>query len=86
MQLLMNVVGICEFLSWVSPSSAFAASLDGALSPMVGPGYVLLAKQFNVSVDNVTSSFGFILLGLGIFMYAIHRLRHVQPKLPPLTL
>ncbi|KAI0370107.1 MFS general substrate transporter [Pilatotrama ljubarskyi] len=47
---------------------AFAASLDGALSPMVGPGYVLLAKQFSVSVDNVTSSFGFILLGLGIFM------------------
>ncbi|KAI0352232.1 MFS general substrate transporter [Trametes cingulata] len=47
---------------------AFAASLDGALSPMVGPGYVLLAKQFDVSVDNVTSSFGFILLGLGIFM------------------
>ncbi|KAL1950905.1 hypothetical protein VTO73DRAFT_54 [Trametes versicolor] len=49
---------------------AFAASLDGALSPMVGPGYVLLAKQFNVSVDNITSSFGFILLGLGIFMLA----------------
>ncbi|KAI0779033.1 MFS general substrate transporter [Trametes elegans] len=49
---------------------AFAASLDGALSPMVGPGYVLLAKQFDVSVDNVTSSFGFILLGLGIFMLA----------------
>ncbi|KAM5538333.1 hypothetical protein V8D89_007935 [Ganoderma adspersum] len=49
---------------------AFAASLDGALSPMVGPGYTLLAKQFNVSVDNVTSSFGFILLGLGSFMLA----------------
>ena len=48
--------------------SAFAASLDGALSPMVGPGYVLLAKQFDVSVDNITSSFGFLLLGLGIFM------------------
>ena len=46
----------------------FAASLDGELSPMVGPGYVLLAKQFNVSVNDVTSSFGFILLGLGIFM------------------
>ena len=50
------------------PCRVFAASLDGALSPMVGPGYVLLAKQFNVSVDDVTSSFGFILLGLGIFM------------------
>ena len=43
--------------------------MDGALSPMVGPGYVLLAQQFNVSVDNVTSSFGFILLGLGTFMW-----------------
>ncbi|KAI0756085.1 MFS general substrate transporter [Daedaleopsis nitida] len=49
---------------------AFAASLDGALSPMVGPAYVLLAQQFDVSVDNITSSFGFILLGLGIFMLA----------------
>jgi len=47
---------------------AFAATLDGALSPMVGPGYVLLAKQFGVSVDEVASSFGFILLGLGCFM------------------
>ncbi|KAH9923125.1 MFS general substrate transporter [Epithele typhae] len=46
----------------------FATSLDGALSPMVGPGYVLLAQQFNVSVDSITSSFGFILLGLGTFM------------------
>ncbi|ETW86516.1 major facilitator superfamily [Heterobasidion irregulare TC 32-1] len=47
---------------------AFAASLDGALSPMTGPGYVLLSKQFNTSVDNVASSFGAILLGLSTFM------------------
>ncbi|KAG7099966.1 hypothetical protein E1B28_001759 [Marasmius oreades] len=47
---------------------AFLASLDGALSPMVGPGYVLLSKQFGVSVDDVASSFGSILLGLGCFM------------------
>ncbi|KAJ8523070.1 hypothetical protein ONZ45_g448 [Pleurotus djamor] len=47
---------------------AFAASLDGALSPMVGPGYVLLSKQFGVSVDDVASSFGTILLGLACFM------------------
>lgn len=47
---------------------AFAATLDGALSPMVGPGYVLLSKQFGVSVDDVASSFGSILLGLGCFM------------------
>ncbi|CAA7268049.1 unnamed protein product [Cyclocybe aegerita] len=46
----------------------FMASLDGALSPMVGPGYVLLAEQFGVSVDVVASSFGTILLGLGSFM------------------
>ncbi|PPQ79900.1 hypothetical protein CVT25_002956 [Psilocybe cyanescens] len=47
---------------------AFAATLDGALSPMVGPGYVLLSNQFGVSVDEVASSFGSILLGLGCFM------------------
>lgn len=47
---------------------AFAASLDGALSPMTGPGYVLLSKQFDTSVDNVASSFGAILLGLSTFM------------------
>jgi len=47
---------------------AFAASLDGALSPMVGPGYVLLSQQFGISVDEVASSFGFILLGLACFM------------------
>ncbi|THV06474.1 MFS general substrate transporter [Dendrothele bispora CBS 962.96] len=47
---------------------AFAASLDGALSPMVGPGYVLLSSQFGVSVDEVASSFGAILLGLACFM------------------
>ncbi len=49
-------------------SRAFAATLDGALSPMVGPGYVLLSNQFGVSVDEVASSFGAILLGLGCFM------------------
>ncbi|KAF9011091.1 MFS general substrate transporter [Cyathus striatus] len=47
---------------------AFAATLDGALSPMVGPGYVLLANQFHVTVDDVASGFGGILLGLGCFM------------------
>ncbi|KAF8167500.1 MFS general substrate transporter [Crassisporium funariophilum] len=47
---------------------AFAATLDGALSPMVGPGYVLLSNQFGVSVDEVASSFGSILLGLSCFM------------------
>ncbi|KAJ3575250.1 hypothetical protein NP233_g1218 [Leucocoprinus birnbaumii] len=37
---------------------AFAASLDGALSPMTGPGYVLLSQQFGISVDAVASAFG----------------------------
>lgn len=37
---------------------------------MVGPGYVLLSKQFGVSVDTIASGFGSILLGLGCFMYA----------------
>ncbi|THH15112.1 hypothetical protein EW146_g5311 [Bondarzewia mesenterica] len=48
---------------------AFAASLDGALSPMTGPSYVLLSKKFDTSVDTVASSFGAILLGLGCFMF-----------------
>ncbi|RPD64560.1 MFS general substrate transporter [Lentinus tigrinus ALCF2SS1-7] len=47
---------------------SFGTSLTGALSPLVSAGYVLLSKQFNVSVDDVTSSFGILLLGLGICM------------------
>ncbi|KXN90109.1 Quinidine resistance protein 3 [Leucoagaricus sp. SymC.cos] len=37
---------------------------------MVGPGYVLLAQQFDTSVDTMASAFGSILLGLGCFMLA----------------
>ncbi|RDX44299.1 MFS general substrate transporter [Lentinus brumalis] len=47
---------------------SFGTSLTGALSPLVSAGYVLLSKQFDVSVDDVTSSFGILLLGLGIGM------------------
>ncbi|KAJ3476205.1 hypothetical protein NLI96_g11318 [Meripilus lineatus] len=47
---------------------AFVASLDGALSPLVSAGYVVLAQQFDISVDDVTSTFGTILLGLATFM------------------
>lgn len=36
---------------------------------MTGPGYVLLSAQFGVSVDEVASSFGAIILGLACFMY-----------------
>ncbi|TBU58126.1 MFS general substrate transporter [Dichomitus squalens] len=46
----------------------FATSLAGVLSPEASAGYTLLAKQFNVSVDEITSSFGALVLGLGIFM------------------
>lgn len=46
----------------------YATSLSGAMSPLVSAGYVLLSKQFDVSVDDITSSFGALLLGLGIFM------------------
>ncbi|THH31940.1 hypothetical protein EUX98_g2249 [Antrodiella citrinella] len=46
----------------------FAASLDGALSPLASAGYNLLTQQFSVSIDDITSSFGSILLGLGCFM------------------
>lgn len=60
-------------LHQVPPFRAFAASLDGALSPMMGAGYVLLAQQFNVSVNEITSSFGFIILGLASFMWDLCR-------------
>ncbi|KAH8099796.1 MFS general substrate transporter [Cristinia sonorae] len=46
----------------------FAASLDGALSPLASAGYGILVQQFDVSIDDITSSFGSILLGLGCFM------------------
>ncbi|KAM5538316.1 hypothetical protein V8D89_007918 [Ganoderma adspersum] len=49
-------------------SLIFATSLAGVLSPVASAGYVLLAKQFDVSVDEITSTFGALLLGLGIFM------------------
>ena len=47
---------------------AFTTTLDGALGPLVGPGYVLLSAEFGVSVDEVSSAFGSITLGLGCFM------------------
>ncbi|KAF8808032.1 MFS general substrate transporter [Phlegmacium glaucopus] len=47
---------------------AFAASVDAAILFMVTPGYVLLSKQFGVSVDKVASSFGSIVLGVACFM------------------
>ena len=46
----------------------FAASLDGALGPMVSPSYVLLSAQFEVSVDEVVSSLGSLMLGLAWVM------------------
>ena len=49
-------------------SSALTSTLDGALGPMVGPGYVLLSAQFGVSVDEVSSAFGAMTIGLACFM------------------
>ena len=49
-------------------SRTFGASLDGALAPLVSPGLVDLSVQFGVSVDEVASSFGSIVLGLACFM------------------
>jgi len=46
----------------------FVTSLDGTLSPLASAGYVLLSEQFQVSVDEITSSFGSVVLGLGCFM------------------
>ncbi|THH33339.1 hypothetical protein EUX98_g821 [Antrodiella citrinella] len=41
---------------------------DGTLSPLASAGYNLLTQQFGVSIDDITSSFGPILLDLGCFM------------------
>ena len=41
-------------------------------------GYVVLSKQFNVSVDNVTSSFNIVLLGLGICMSVSNSSRAIR--------
>ena len=43
-------------------------TLNGALATMVTPAYVLLSNQFGISVDEVASSFGSIILGLACFM------------------
>ncbi|KAI1784320.1 MFS general substrate transporter [Ganoderma leucocontextum] len=45
----------------------FATSLEGALYSLATAGYVLLAKEFNVSVDEIASSFSAFLLGIAMF-------------------
>ncbi|PIL31132.1 MFS general substrate transporter [Ganoderma sinense ZZ0214-1] len=44
----------------------FATSLVGALFPIATSGYVLLSKEFGVSVDNVASSFSSYLPALAV--------------------
>ncbi|PIL27048.1 MFS general substrate transporter [Ganoderma sinense ZZ0214-1] len=44
----------------------FASTLEGALYPLASAGYGLLAKEFEVSVDEITSSFSACFLGLGM--------------------
>ena len=47
----------------------FATSIVGALYSLASPGYVLLAKEFNVSVDEIASSFSAFPIGIAIFTY-----------------
>ena len=46
--------------------SVFASTLEGALYPLASAGYGVLAKEFDVSVDEIASSFSACFLGLGI--------------------
>ena len=47
----------------------FAASLSDVLSPFASPAYVLLAEDFHVSVDEVTSCFSAGFGGLAALTY-----------------
>ncbi|KAI1791982.1 major facilitator superfamily domain-containing protein [Ganoderma leucocontextum] len=47
---------------------AFTMGLASVLSPLASPAYVLLAKEFKVSVDEVASSFGATVPGVAVFM------------------
>ena len=47
----------------------FASTLSSALYILPSAGYGLLAKEFDVSVDEIASSFTASFLGLGISAY-----------------
>ena len=49
----------------------FSASLASTISPLATAGYFQLAKEFDVSVDQVASSFSAANLGNGIILYAM---------------
>lgn len=46
----------------------FSASLASAIPSFISPAYVQLAKEFDVSVDQVVSSFSASYLGSGIVL------------------
>ena len=47
----------------------FAASLSDAFSIFASPAYFLLAKEFHVSVDEVSSCFSASFAGIAAFAY-----------------
>ena len=47
----------------------FSASLASTISPLATAGYFQLAKEFDVSVDQVASSFSANFIGGAIFVY-----------------
>ena len=56
-------------LSPIVPARVFTTSVGNTLWTLATPAFVLLAKQFHASVDEVASSFGANLIGLGTFTY-----------------
>ena len=52
-----------------TPERTLATDLEGALDSLATPGYVLLAREFHVSVDEIASTFSASVLGLAVFTY-----------------
>ena len=53
----------------VTPDRILVSIAEGASDTLASPGYVLLAKEFHVSVDEVASSFTASSLGFALFTY-----------------
>nr|VWO95044.1 Cercosporin MFS transporter CTB4 (Cercosporin toxin biosynthesis cluster protein 4) [Ganoderma boninense] len=66
--------------------SVFASTLEGALYPLASAGYGVLAKEFNVSVDEIASSFSACFLGLGISALAQNALAFKYGRRPAFLL
>ena len=56
---------------FLSFDRVFSASLASAIPSLTSPAYVQLAKEFDVSVDQVASSFSAANLGNGIILYVV---------------